>query len=188
MVPPQTPPPQRRAGQLSPGLPLGVVLLIFTWKPHNAWSSLFSLVIAPFQPAPSASRLTALWSLLWDFLSQIFLLLTSFLVACRPCMGITIFIPCLRVLGWVSCGCEFAPTQLSLVRRLLEDPLPAPQDLLQMWHFPFPCLSHPVMRCSVTSLLSFCWGVLWDWEVQGWHHRILDQMADKSGGSHIAYK
>lgn len=90
------------------------------------------------------------------FLSQIFLLLTSFLVACRPCMGITIFIPCLRVLGWVSCGCEFAPTQLSLVRRLLEDPLPAPQDLLQMWHFPFPCLSHPVMRCSVTSLLSFC--------------------------------
>lgn len=89
------------------------------------------------------------------FLSQVFLLLTSFLVACRPCTGITIFISCLHVLSWVSCGWEFSPTQLSLIRGLREDPLPTPLALLQTWRFPLPCLSHPVMRCSVTSFLSF---------------------------------
>lgn len=105
--------------------------------------------------AASASGLTALWSSSGMFLSQVFLLLTSFLVACRPCTGITIFISCLRVLGWVSCVWDVSPTQLSLIRGLLEDPLPTPQALLQTWRFPFPCLSRPVMRCSVTSLLSF---------------------------------
>lgn len=87
---------------------------------HEILSSLWWLILS----AASASGLTALWSSSGMFLSQVFLLLTSFLVACRPCTGITIFISCLRVLGWVSCVWDVSPTQLSLIRGLLEDPYP----------------------------------------------------------------